>query len=281
MVYHTSQRTPLLTAAVLAAWLVGTDGQAWALRPFVAATDADIVEPGTIEVEAGLGLRRNTRGPANDGTLNVPALVVNLGLFEHFELDIGTGMDLVWTDSTKEEGGRTRLASAAETALTGKIRLFEGKDGAPSLTTELTVLFPSQHRQLLPNNSRDLAFTGVFVVTGEVGPLRLHGNLGGGVAKSPKDPGDLSGSLLWAAAGELALGGGLAVVGEVRGEAAHAAFPDTTALLGLTWASPWGIKFDVGAFAGLTRGADNWGVTAGVTFAFEALPRRGRGGVKP
>jgi len=124
----------------------------------------------------------------------------------------------------------------------------------PSLTTKLTVLFPTQHRQVLPAGARALVSTGVFILTGKVGPLRLPGNLEGGVAQSPKDPGDLARSLLWEAAGELALGKGVAMVGEVRGEVAQAALPDTTALHGLTWASPWGVKFGLAAFAGVTHG---------------------------
>lgn len=267
-----------LAIALAVAW-GGWGGEAWALRPFVAATDADILEPGTIELEAGLGFRRNTWGAANDGILNVPVVVVNLGLLQHFELDLGTGFDLVWMDSTKTDAGRTRLASPAQVALTGKLRLLAGEGGAPSLATELTLLVPSQHRQLLPGGSRDLGFTGVFALTGQVGRLWLHLNLGGGVAASPKDPGKASGSLLWAVAGELPVGDGLAIVGEARGAAAQASAPDTTALGGLTWVSPWKIKFDLGAFAGLTRGAHNWGVTAGVTFAFDAIRRAGRRGV--
>ncbi|MFQ5804307.1 MAG: hypothetical protein ACE5JQ_15565 [Candidatus Methylomirabilales bacterium] len=37
-----------------------------------------------------------------------------------------------------------------------------------------------------------------------------------------------------------------------------------TPLLGLTYTTPGGVKFDI---AGLTNGSDNWGITLGLTYA--------------
>lgn len=62
------------------------------------------------------------------------------------------------------------------------------------------------------------------------------------------------GSLGWGKAGELPFPHERSGVAEVRGEAVHGPFPDGTILGGLVSKSPWGIKFDAGAFGGLSRG---------------------------
>lgn len=243
---------------------------AQALRPFISATDAGIVEPGNIEAEVGIGFQRNTREAASETTSNLPTMVFNIGLARNFELDIGTGFDLV---RERQEGGERRtLGSAAETSVTSKIRLFEGREALPSITTELTLLLPSQRRQLLPNGTRSVSFTGVLVATSEFGPLKSHFNLGGGVSKSEKHARDTVGSLLWAIAGELSLAEKVWFVAEFRGTSTQRSLPDNTVLGGLVWESPWGVKFDIAGFGGLSRGAPNGGATLGLTFAFEALP---------
>jgi len=245
--------------------------EAHALRPFISATDAGIGEPGFLEFEGGIGLSRNTRRRANESSWSLPSAVFNIGISENFEFDIGTGADLF---REKIEGSRRRtLGGPAETSLTAKIRLFKGEETIPSITTELSLLLPTQRRELLSTSSRKVGFTAVGVATAEAGPLTYHLNLGGGVVESPKRGLGTVGSFLWAAAGEAALGNnGLSAVLEFRGESVRGSLPDNTALGGLVWESPWGIKFDAAAFGGLSQGSDSWGITFGLTYAFKALP---------
>lgn len=243
---------------------------AHALRPFISATDAGVLDPGYIEVEAGIALARNTRGTANDSSWNLPGLTFNIGLLENFELDIGTGIDLL--DEKIEGGRRRRLASVAETSLTAKIRLIEGEGTLPSFATEMTLLIPTQRRELLSTPSRKVSFTAVLAASAELGPLQYILNLGGGVLESPKKSLGMVGSLLWAVAGELPLTYELSVVAELRGEAVRGSLPDNTLLGGLVWKSPWGIKFDGGGFGGLSQGSDNLGITFGLTYVFKAIP---------
>lgn len=243
---------------------------AHALRPFISATDAGIVESGFIEFEAGIGLSRNTRRGANESSWSLPSAVFNIGLSENFELDIGTGIDLF---REKIEGSRRRtLGSFAETSLTAKTRLFKGEGTIPSITTELSLLIPTQRRELLSAPSRKVGFTAVGVATAEAGPLTYHLNLGGGVVESPKKGLGTVGLFLWAMAGELPLTSALSAVVEFRGESVRGSLPDNTALGGLVWQSPWGIKFDAAAFGGLSQGSDSWGITLGLAYAFKAFP---------
>lgn len=256
-----------LTVALVGVALVG---RAVAGRPFISATDAGILDPGYLEIEAGISLNRNTRAHANESSWSLPSAVFNIGLTDNFELDIGTGVDLV---REKIEGSRRRrLGSAAETSLTAKTRFFEGEGAVPSFTTELTLLLPTQRRELLSAPSRKVGFTGVLVTTAEAGPLTYHLNLGGGVLESPKRSLGTVGSLLWAIAGEFPLTHELSAVAEFRGESVRGSLPDNTVLGGLAWKSPWGIKFDAAGFGGLSQGSNSWGVTFGLAYSFKAIP---------
>ena len=244
-------------------------------RPFISATDAEIVDAGFLELETGIALSRNTRSGANESNWSLPSLVFNLGLSDNFEIDLATGVDVV---REKIEGSRRRtLGSLAETSLTAKGRFFQGEGAVPSVATELTLIFPTQRRELLSAPSRKVGFTGVLVTTAEAGPLTYHLNLGGGVVESPKRGLGTVGSLLWALAGELPIGkNGLSAVIEFRGESVRGSLPDNTALGGLVWESPWGVKFDAAAFGGLSQGSDSWGITCGLTYAFKAIPWLGK-----
>jgi hypothetical protein len=223
-----------------------------------------------LEIEAGIGLSRNTRGGANESSWSLPSAVFNLGLTENFELDIGTGFDLF---REKVEGSRRRtLGGAAETSLTAKTRFFKGEEAVPSWTTELTLSLPTQRRELLPVPYRKVGFSAVLVASASLGPMDYHLNLGGGVVESPKRPLGTVGSFLWAIAGELPLTEAVSAVAEFRGESVRGSLPDNTALGGLVWKSPWEIKFDVAGFGGLSQGADQWGVTFGLTYSFKAIP---------
>jgi hypothetical protein len=243
---------------------------AQALRPFISATDAGVLDPGYLEVEAGIALSRNTRGRANESNWNLPSAVFNIGILENFELDIGTGIDLF---REKIEGRRRRhLGSIAETSLTAKTRFFEGEGTLPSFATEMTLLIPTQRRELLSTPARKVGFTAVLAASAELGPLQYILNLGGGVLESPKKSLGTVGSLLWAVAGELPLTYELSAVTELRGESVRGSLPDNTLLGGLVWKSPWGIKFDGGGFGGLSEGSDSWGITFGLTYVFKAIP---------
>jgi len=200
----------------------GLVGDAQGGRPFISATDAGILDPGYLEIEVGISLNRNTHGETNESNWSLPSAVFNIGLTENFELDIGTGFDLV---REKIEGSRRRrLGSAAETTLTAKTRFFEGEGAVPSFTTELTLLLPTQRRELLSAPSRKVGFTAVLVATAGLGPIEYHLNLGGGVVESPKRSLGTVGSLLWAIAAELPLTHEISAVAEFRGESVRGLF---------------------------------------------------------
>jgi len=249
----------LIPAAILGAVLVE---DAHALRPFLAATDAAVVAPGEVEVELGFDISRNTRGDSDETSYALPSAVFNIGIVDRFEIDIGTGFELLDDDAADKA-----LGSVSDTELTFKTLWWEGEAGKPSFATELGLTLPTARKEFQPDEKRRVGVTGLVALTGEVGPLRYILDLGGGAEPSPRDA-DYVGVFLWAVAGELTVADRVALVAELQGTAMPDAEPDTTALLGLTYTTSGGVKFDIAGFAGLTDGSDNWGITFGLTYAF-------------
>ncbi len=239
-------------------------GNAYALRPFRRASDAGVVDPGTVEMEIGIDISRNTRGNSDETSYAVPSAVFNIGIVDRFEIDIVTGFDLVEDDQTD-----TTLGSAADTKIVFKTLWREGEEGdsVPALATEFSLNLPTARDEFQPDGRHRVEGTGQVDLTGDVGPLRYILNLGGGVEPSPEDA-DYVGVFIWAVAGELTVAERVAVVSEFQGKAIPGADDEATALLGLTYATPGGVKFDFAGFAGLADGSDNWGITFGLTYDF-------------
>lgn len=254
-----SRWTPVL---LMAGWIMGLIlvENAHALRPFLAATDAAVVAPGEVELELGVDVSRNTRGDTDETSYALPSAVFNIGIVDRFEIDIGTGFELVDDDEAK----RT-LGSLSDTELTFKTLWWEGEPQAPSFATELGLSLPTAREEFQPDETRRVGVSGLVAVTGEAGPLLYILDLGGGAEPSPKDA-EYVGVFLWAVAAELSIVDRVAVVSELQGKAMPDVDPDITALLGLTYTTPGGVEFDIAGFAGLTDGSDNWGITLGLTY---------------
>lgn len=254
----------LIPAAILGAVLVE---DAHALRPFLAATDAAVVAPGEVEVELGFDISRNTRGESDETSYALPSAVFNAGIVDRFEIDVATGFELVDDDAADKA-----LGSASDTELTFKTLWWEGEEGAPSFATELGLTLPTARKEFQPDETRRVGVTGLVALTGEAGPLRYILDLGGGAVPSPRDA-DYVGVFLWAVAAEVSIADGVALVSEIQGKVIPDADDEATALLGLTYTTAGGIKFDIAGFAGLSDGSDNWGITFGLTYAFPLFGR--------
>ena len=236
-------------------------------RPFRAATDAPVVDPGTVEVEVGVDISRNTRDDNDETSYALPTAVFNIGIADRFEIDISTGFELV--DDDKED---TTLGSISDTVLTLKNLWWEGEEGAPSIGTEVSLTLPTARKEFQPDETRRVGVTGLVAVSGETGPLFYILDLGGGVEPNPDDA-DAVGVFLWAVAGELTVADRVVVVSEFQGKVIQDADDEATALLGLTYTTLGGVKFDFAGFAGLADGSDNWGITFGLTFEFPVVSK--------
>jgi len=240
-------------------------------RPFLSASAAPLVDPGVMEVELGFLITRNTRGDNDQTNASLPTAFFNMGISDRFEFDIGTGF-MLEHDYVQDE----TLGSAADTSLTLRTLWWDGKDGAPSVATELGVLLPTARKEFQPAEEKEISWGGRVDVSGEVDRLVYIVDLGGGVGQSPGAEPTLGNEgnnsvFLWALAGELAVTERVHLVSEFQGQVFFGGMDIATALLGFTYTTPSGVTFDCAGFTGLTEGSDNWGVTFGVTFDFRVV----------
>jgi hypothetical protein len=248
------ERAGALFALVVA---VAAPRAALAYRPFL-STDAGVADEGEIEVELGyVGFRRDRSRDA----IVTPALVVNVGVAHGVEV---VGQFKLVTDLGP---GRGRDATRFDDSeLSVKWVLHEGvlQDAgpSPSLALELSALLPTVHGEDRPGGEL------VAILSGRTGGFTYHVNAGGLVEPGGDEPG-----VVWGVIAERPLYGALRAVAEIDGESVRGAEPDNTALVGAVWSVPGPapfheLSFDVGIRRGLSNGADDWGGTAGLTFAF-------------
>ena len=232
-------------------------GRAFGYRPFV-STDAAVADLGEVEIELGYaGFRRDH----DRTTIVAPTLIGNLGVARDLEVvgefklanDLSRGRD---EDTTRFE----------DTAVSLKWVLRDGvlqEEGtAPSLAVELSALLPTLRGQDTPGGEL------VGLLSGRTLGWTIHLNAGAIVEPGASEPG-----VTWGVIVEHAIHGPLRGVAEVNGQSIRRSPADNSALVGLVWsvdapAPLHELSFDVGVRRGLSAAADDWGGTAGVTFAF-------------
>lgn len=232
-------------------------GVAVAYRPFV-STDAAVAGPGEAEVEFGyIGFRRDEDRTA----IVVPTVIGNLGLARGLELV--TEFKLVTDLSGTQGEDRTRFE---DTAISLKWIVREGAlqehGPAPSLAVELSLLLPAVRGEDRPGGEL------VGIASGIALGWTYHVNGG-----APVEPGSDEPGLLWGFILEHQLRGRLRAVAEVNGESVRGSAADNSALVGAIWEvtapAPFhDLSLDIGVRHAISHAADEWGGTAGFTFAF-------------
>ncbi len=243
-----------MARVLLALVMLSRAGVAFAYRPFV-STDAAVAAPGEIEVEFGcIGFRRRH----GDDTIVAPTTIANLGLAENLELVAETKAA---HDLTAHHG----RSQAEDTAVSLKWIAHEGalqeRGPSPSLAVELSLLVPTAR------DERQVGAEVTGIASGTAFGWTYHLNGGGLVDATHGEPG-----LTWGVILEHPVRGSLRAVAEVNGEAVRSAPDDNSTLVGAIWeVGALGflhdVALDVGVRRGISRGADDWGGTAGVTIA--------------
>jgi hypothetical protein len=248
-----TRQAVLLVAVTLAA---GASRRAFAYRPFV-STDAAVADRGEVEIELGMA---GSRGPHHRATIDVPDLVVNLGVGPDLELvgEFTLANDL--THDPDEEPTRFE-DSGVSLKWIARDGVLQDESGV-SLAFELGALLPTLRGQDRPGaqllgiaSNRTLGWT-------------YHLNAGALVEPSGSDPG-----AVWGVIVERPIVGPLRAVVEINGESVRGGRPNNSALVGAVWSitapAPFHeLSFDIGVRRGLSSAAEDWGGTAGVTFAF-------------
>ena len=235
-------------ACLLLVWLF-TPTASWAYRPFI-STDAAVADPKEVEIEFGYFTLDREKG---ENSFIIPRVVINYGVFKNWE----AVAEFAVRRSPDAE------VNVIDPALFIKGVLKEGflqnKEGI-GIAVEVGLLLPSTEKE-----ERNFGFEGIGILTDKLGPFIFHLNGGLGVGRSTSD---LVG--IWGVIGELPVGAGLRLVGEVNGEKPRREEQRDSALLGLIW-QPWSAKnlwFDTGIRRGFASGVPDWEFTLGITFGF-------------
>lgn len=228
--------------------LLFSESIAWAYRPFI-ATDAAVTDPKEMEIELGYFNLERERGRT---TFIVPKVVLNYGLMRNLEL--------VGEFSVEEPTrGSVRLA---DPGLSLKAILKEGV-----LQEKSGISFAVEAGLLLPSTSKEenrFGFEGIGIMSGKLGGLTYHANVGGGVDRGKNNP-----FVGWGLIGEIFVGPKLRLVGEVNGESVRSKSADNSALVGFIWQAPWqNVFMDAGIRRGISSATADWMFTTGLTFSF-------------
>jgi len=221
---------------------------AWGYRPFI-ATDAAVADPKELEIELGYFTWERDRGK---NTFIIPRTVLNYGLIQNLELVGEFGVE-------KPPHGSVRLTDAA---LSLKAILKEGV-----LQEKPGVSFAVEAGPLLPSTGGEkekVGFEGVGIISGDLSPVMLHLNLGGGIDRMENNP-----FVIWGVIAELPVAPKFRIVGEIDGENTKGKSTDASALLGFIWNPPVSnLSIDAGIRRGISRAAPAWMFTTGLTFGF-------------
>jgi hypothetical protein len=238
------------TGTVAVAMVLLSVGPVSAYRPFV-STDAAVADPKEIEIEFGaLTLDRT----GHENTFTGPSVVVDYGVLERWELVSQFGV---------QEGSGTEITDPG-VFLKGVLKegVLQGKDGI-SLAVEAGPLLPSTVK-----GEGGVGFEGTGILSARLAPVTLHLNVGGGVDRSDARP-----FVTWGLIGELPVTARFRLVSEVNGESTKGQQANNTVLVGFIWQpSSANISLDAAVRRGISSGAPDWEVTAGVTFGFKLAP---------
>jgi hypothetical protein len=244
----------LAAGLMLAATFVFTPSRAEAYRPFI-STDAAVADPKELEIELGHFTLRREQG---ESTFLIPSAVLNYGLWRNLEL-VGE-----FRVARSPSGGMEMVDPGVFLKAVIKEGVLQEHDGV-GVAIEAGPLLPSTVR-----GERGVGFEAIGIVSGRIAPLTVHVNVGGGIDRSAAKPFGL-----WGVISELPVHPRLRIVAEVAGESVMDKPANNSALLGMIWQpSSKNVYWDIGVRRGMTRGAPDWEVTTGITFAV-SLPSAG------
>ena len=281
---HRNYLSSALTVLLLA--LCCTVGARAQQRPLI-TEDVDIIETGTVRIEAGLDFMQDAKFPLSGLTgdlTRVGVIGINVGLAPNVEFQIDgvlqnylsinsvsvpspipLGFSPLTTNSTNDFGDFT---------LSTKIKLRAETRRGPSLGFKFGVQLPNsnQGRGIGTNQTNAYGMVLAGKKFGERGRVNLFGNLGIGILSAPLQPFVQNDVLLYGFAGIVRINKQFNFVGEINGRASTRAGraplgteSQSEARLGLQIKAS-GLRFDFAGIKGLTEFSPRSGVTFGVTY---------------
>ena len=240
--------------AALAVMVIALGGSrpALGLRPFV-STDAEVAAPGELEFELGyVGFRRR----AGTTAVVAPALRANLGIVR--DIEVVAEFEAAHAVSS---GGRPRSeVRNAAVSLKGILRegVLQGAAG-PSLAVEASLLIPTARSERQPGGEV------VAIASTALRGWTLHANGGPLLDPVRANPG-----VAWGAIVESPLVRDVRAVAELNGQGVRGSPAESSGLVGALWVLEpppplTTLTLDAGVRRGISRAADDWAGTAGLT----------------
>src|SRR5947208_3283134 len=161
-----------LTLAAFVSTLLLMPWTAWAYRPFI-STDAAVADQRDLEIELGYFTLEQSKG---ENTFRIPSLVLNYGAWKNTEI-VG--------EFRIERNPRGDI-DVVDPGLFLKTVLREGL-----LQEKPGVSFAIEAGPLLPSTvagERGVGFEAIGILSGQVAPLTLHLNGGGGIDRAAAQP---------------------------------------------------------------------------------------------
>ncbi|MGB7924302.1 MAG: hypothetical protein WCF57_13750 [Pyrinomonadaceae bacterium] len=282
---HRKHSSSILAALLLLLLSCAVDARAQQ-RPLI-TEDVDIIETGTLRLEAGIDFMQDARFPLSGLTgdlTRVGVIGINVGLSPNVEFQIDgvlqnylsinsvtvpapipLGFSPLTTNSTNDFGDFT---------LSTKIKLRAETKRGPSLGFKFGVQLPNsnQGRGIGTNQTNAYGLVLAGKKFGERGRVNLFGNLGIGILSAPLQPFVQNDVLLYGFAGIIRINKQFNFVGEINGRASTrtgraplGTESQSEARLGLQIKAS-GLRFDFAGIKGLSDFSPRSGVTFGVTY---------------
>ena len=271
--------------ALLLALVCSSRGASAQQRPLL-TEDVDIIETGTVRIEAGIDFLQNAKFPLSGLTgdlTRVGVVGVNVGLAPNVEFQIDGVLQNYLSINSQTVPPPIALGFGPPTnstndfgdfTLSTKIKLRAETKRGPSLGFRFGVQLPNSNQRKGIGTNQTNAYGTVLAGKkfGRDGRVNLFGNLGLAILSVPTQPFVQNDVMLYGFAGIIRLNKQFNFVGEIngrastrRGTAPLGTESESEARLGLQIKAS-GLKFDFAGIAGLTEFSPRSGVTFGVTY---------------
>ena len=254
-------------------------------RPLI-TEDPETIGSGRLLFETGLDYESDAKYPLSGLTgnlLSVPTLGVSIGLSSIAELQLDGGLYQRLSITDQQPAPLSSLldftgdhtTSVKDIILATKIRMLSEKGNRPSLGVRFATRLPNASNESgLGRDTTD--FTAAFLIGKTIQSLRVVGNIGVLILEDPLTIASQDDLLVYGLSLARALTGGLEVVGELTG---RANFAETTSIgaedrgtlrVGGRY-TRGSVRVDGAFMLGMTPRDPDYGVTAGLTWVFDAF----------
>jgi hypothetical protein len=281
-----TRTTPLARAVCALALTLSFSALARAQQRPLLTEDVDIIEPGSIRVEAGIDFLQDAKFPASGLTgdlTRIGVIGVNVGLAPNVEFQVeGVAQNFLSINTVAPNPairpdlvpGANSTNDTGDFRLSTKIKIRRETKHAPAVGFQFGVDLPNSNetRGIGLNQTNAFGLILLGKKFGRDGRLNTFGNLGMGILTAPTQQFTQNDVLLYGLAGIFRINRQVNLAAEVNGRAntRRGRAPLGTEPLGEfrlgVQVKAAGLRFDAAGIKGLTEFSPRSGVTFGVTY---------------